>query len=93
MLSRQLAPFLIHKSKETSISTLTIFLYVAETHNGAYQHKLHKLFPITKPSAARHIQMLVDMSLIKKEPAEDDPRLNKLFLTPCGQSLYAEMMC
>jgi len=36
--------------------------------------------------------MLVDMALVKKEPAPDDPRMNKLFLTPSGESLYAEMM-
>ncbi len=92
MNARQLTPFLTYRSKETSVCTLTIFLYVAENQNGVYQHKVHKLFPITKPAAGRHIQMLVDMALVKKEPAPDDPRMNKLFLTLSGESLYAEMM-
>ena len=92
MLSKNLAPFLIHRSKETSIATLTIYLYVAEHQDGALQSKIHKRFPINKAAAGRHIQMLVDMALVKKEPAPDDPRLNKLFLTPSGESLYAEMM-
>ena len=92
MLSKNLAPFLTHRSKETSVATLTIYLYVAEHQDGALQSKIHKRFPINKAAAGRHIQMLVDMSLIKKEPLEDDPRLNKLTLTQAGLALYNEMI-
>ena len=69
-----------------------IISYIAENYNrDVFQRDLEKEFDITRSTASKNVDLLVENGFIEREPVDYDARLKKLVLTEKAKDVFKIM--
>ena len=69
-----------------------IISYIAENYNrDVFQRDLEKEFDITRSTASKNVDLLVENGFIEREPVDYDARLKKLVLTEKATEVFKIM--
>lgn len=86
-LSRKIANYFINYGNRKKIDKMTgsggwIIAYVAENYNrDVFQRDLEKEFDITRSTASKNVDIMVENGFLERVPVDYDARLKKLILT------------
>ncbi|MBQ6878321.1 MAG: winged helix-turn-helix transcriptional regulator [Oscillospiraceae bacterium] len=87
ILSRNINNYFINYGNRKKVDKMTgsgawIIAYIAENHHrDVFQRDLEKEFDITRSTASKNVDLLVENGFIVREPVDYDARLKKLVLT------------
>lgn len=87
ILSRNINNYFINYGNRKKLDKMTgsggwIISYIAENYNrDVFQRDLEKEFDITRSTASKNVDLLVENGFIEREPVDYDARLKKLVLT------------
>ncbi|MBR6657045.1 MAG: MarR family transcriptional regulator [Oscillospiraceae bacterium] len=87
ILSRNINNYFINYGNRKKLEKMTgsggwIISYIAENYNrDVFQRDLEKEFDITRSTASKNVDLLVENGFIEREPVDYDARLKKLVLT------------
>lgn len=94
ILSRNINKYFINYGNRRKIDKMTgsggwIIAYIAENYNrDIFQRDLEKEFDITRSTASKNVDLLVENGFIVREPVDYDARLKKLVLTEKSKELF-----
>lgn len=97
ILSRNINNYFINYGNCKKIDKITgsggwIIAYIAENYNrDIFQRDLEKEFDITRSTASKNVDLLVQNGFIVREPVDYDARLKKLVLTDKSKELLKIM--
>ena len=97
ILSRNIANYFINYGNRKKIDKMTgsggwIISYIAENYNrDVFQRDLEKEFDITRSTASKNVDLLVENGFIEREPVDYDARLKKLVLTEKAKDVFKIM--
>ncbi len=87
ILSRNINNYFINYGNNKKVDKMTgsgawIIAYIAENgYRDVFQRDLEKEFDITRSTASKNVDLLVENGFIEREPVDYDARLKKLVLT------------
>lgn len=90
ILSRKIANYFISSGNIKKVKEMTgsggwIISYIAEnSSHDVFQRDLEREFDITRSTASKNVEHLVQNGFIRREPVDYDARLKKLVLTEKG---------
>ena len=97
ILSRNIANYFINYGNRKKIDKMTgsggwIISYIAENYyRDVFQRDLEKEFDITRSTASKNVDLLVENGFITREPVDYDARLKKLVLTEKANEVFKIM--
>ena len=97
ILSRNINNYFINYGNRKKIEKITgsggwIISYIAENYNrDVFQRDLEKEFDITRSTASKNVDLLVENGFITREPVDYDARLKKLVLTEKAREIFKIM--
>jgi len=97
ILSRNIANYFINYGNRKKIDKMTgsggwIISYIAENYyRDVFQCDLEKEFDITRSTASKNVDLLVENGFITREPVDYDARLKKLVLTEKAKEVFKIM--
>ena len=97
ILSRNINNYFINYGNRKKLDKMTgsggwIISYIAENYNrDVFQRDLEKEFDITRSTASKNVDLLVENGFIKREPVDYDARLKKLVLTEKAREVFKIM--
>ena len=97
ILSRNINNYFINYGNRKKIDKMTgsggwIISYIAENYNrDIFQRDLEKEFDITRSTASKNVDLLVENGFITREPVDYDARLKKLVLTEKAREVFKIM--
>ena len=97
ILSRNINNYFINYGNRKKIEKITgsggwIISYIAENYNrDVFQRDLEKEFDITRSTASKNVDLLVENGFITREPVDYDARLKKLVLTEKAREVFKIM--
>ena len=97
ILSRNINNYFINYGNRKKIDKMTgsggwIISYIAENYNrDVFQRDLEKEFDITRSTASKNVDLLVENGFITREPVDYDARLKKLVLTEKAREVFKIM--
>ena len=97
ILSRNIANYFINYGNRKKIDKMTgsggwIISYIAENYyRDVFQRDLEKEFDITRSTASKNVDLLVENGFITREPVDYDARLKKLVLTDKAREVFKIM--
>ena len=97
ILSRNIANYFINYGNRKKIDKMTgsggwIISYIAENYyRDVFQRDLEKEFDITRSTASKNVDLLVENGFITREPVDYDARLKKLVLTEKATEVFKIM--
>ena len=95
ILSRNINNYFINYGNRKKVDRMTgsggwIISYIAENYNrDVFQRDLEKEFDITRSTASKNVDLLVENGFIEREQVDYDARLKKLSLTKKAEKLSA----
>ena len=97
IISRNINNYFINYGNRKKLDRMTgsggwIISYIAENYNrDVFQRDLEKEFDITRSTASKNVDLLVENGFIKREPVDYDARLKKLVLTEKAREVFKIM--
>ena len=97
ILSRNIANYFIHHGSNRKIDKMTgsgawIIAYISENYGrDVFQRDLEREFDITRSTASKNVDLLVENGFIVREPVDYDARLKKLVLTDKARDVFKIM--
>ena len=97
ILSRNINNYFINYGNRKKVDKMTgsggwIISYIAENYNrDVFQRDLEKEFDITRSTASKNVDLLVENGFIEREPVDYDARLKKLVLTDKAREVFKIM--
>ena len=97
ILSRNINNYFINYGNRKKIEKMTgsggwIISYIVEnSHRDIFQRDLEKEFDITRSTASKNVDLLVENGFITREPVDYDARLKKLVLTEKAKEVFKIM--
>ena len=97
ILSRNINNYFINYGNRKKIDRMTgsgawIISYIAENYyRDVFQRDLEKEFDITRSTASKNVDLLVENGFITREPVDYDARLKKLVLTEKAREVFKIM--
>ncbi len=97
ILSRNINNYFINYGNRKKIDKMTgsggwIISYIAENYNrDVFQRDLEKEFDITRSTASKNVDLLVENGFITRESVDYDARLKKLVLTDKAREVFKIM--
>ena len=92
---KHLIPFLKQSSRETSVTTLAVFLYIGfnteDNNHHVLQHEMTEYLGLHKSASVRATKQLVDKELIIKKEGNINRVHRILSLTDEGRELFNSM--
>lgn len=81
-----------NKLKETTGMNSFVIAYIGEHANrDVFQRDLEKEFGVTRSTASKNIDLMVQKGYVERQPVEYDARLKKLVLTEKSLAVYKVM--
>ena len=97
IISRNINNYFINYGNRKKVDKMTgsggwIISYIAENYNrDVFQRDLEKEFDITRSTASKNVDLLVENGFIEREPVDYDARLKKLVLTEKAKNVFKIM--
>ncbi|MBQ4546437.1 MAG: winged helix-turn-helix transcriptional regulator [Oscillospiraceae bacterium] len=97
ILSRNINNYFINYGSNRRVDKMTgsgawIIAYIAENgHRDVFQRDLEKEFDITRSTASKNVDLLVENGFIVREQVDYDARLKKLVLTEKAKEVFKIM--
>ena len=97
ILSRNINNYFINYGNRKKLDKMTgsggwIISYIAENYNrDVFQRDLEKEFDITRSTASKNVDLLVENGFIEREAVDYDARLKKLVLTEKAREVFKIM--
>ena len=97
IISRNINNYFINYGNRKKLDRMTgsggwIISYIAENYNrDVFQRDLEKEFDITRSTASKNVDLLVENGFITREPVDYDARLKKLVLTEKAREVFKIM--
>lgn len=97
ILSRNINNYFINYGNRKKVDRMTgsggwIISYIAENYNrDVFQRDLEKEFDITRSTASKNVDLLVENGFIERKPVDYDARLKKLVLTEKAMEVFKIM--
>jgi DNA-binding MarR family transcriptional regulator len=97
IISRNINNYFINYGNRKKVDKMTgsggwIISYIAENYNrDVFQRDLEKEFDITRSTASKNVDLLVENGFIEREPVDYDARLKKLVLTEKAMDVFKIM--
>ena len=97
IISRNINNYFINYGNRKKLDRMTgsggwIISYIAENYNrDVFQRDLEKEFDITRSTASKNVDLLVENGFITREPVDYDARLKKLVLTEKATEVFKIM--
>ena len=97
ILSRNINNYFINYGNRKKVDRMTgsggwIISYIAENYNrDVFQRDLEKEFDITRSTASKNVDLLVENGFIEREQVDYDARLKKLVLTEKAKDVFKIM--
>jgi DNA-binding MarR family transcriptional regulator len=97
ILSRHISNYFINYGNRKKFDKMTgsggwIISYIAENYyRDVFQRDLEKEFDITRSTASKNVDLLVENGFITREPVDYDARLKKLVLTEKANEVFKIM--
>ena len=97
IISRNINNYFINYGNRKKVDKMTgsggwIISYIAENYNrDVFQRDLEKEFDITRSTASKNVDLLVENGFIEREPVDYDARLKKLVLTEKAKDVFKIM--
>ena len=97
IISRNINNYFINYGNRKKLDRMTgsggwIISYIAENYNrDVFQRDLEKEFDITRSTASKNVDLLVENGFIEREPVDYDARLKKLVLTEKAREVFKIM--
>lgn len=97
IISRNINNYFINYGNRKKLDKMTgsggwIISYIAENYNrDVFQRDLEKEFDITRSTASKNVDLLVENGFIEREPVDYDARLKKLVLTEKAKDVFKIM--
>ena len=97
ILSRNIANYFINYGNRKKVDKMTgsgawIISYIAENYGrDIFQRDLEHEFDITRSTASKNVDLLVENGFIVREPVDYDARLKKLVLTEKAREVFKIM--
>ena len=97
ILSRNINNYFINYGNRKKLDKMTgsggwIISYIAENYNrDVFQRDLEKEFDITRSTASKNVDLLVENGFIERKPVDYDARLKKLVLTEKAMEVFKIM--
>ncbi|MBQ2861693.1 MAG: winged helix-turn-helix transcriptional regulator [Oscillospiraceae bacterium] len=97
ILSRNIANYFINHGSNRKIDKMTgsgawIIAYISENYGrDVFQRDLEREFDITRSTASKNVDLLVENGFIVREPVDYDARLKKLVLTDKAREVFKIM--
>ena len=97
IISRNINNYFINYGSNRRVDKMTgsggwIISYIAENYNrDVFQRDLEKEFDITRSTASKNVDLLVENGFIEREPVDYDARLKKLVLTEKAKDVFKIM--
>lgn len=97
ILSRNIANYFINYGNRRKIDKMTgsgawIIAYISENcDRDVFQRDLEREFDITRSTASKNVDLLVENGFIVREPVDYDARLKKLVLTEKAKEVFKIM--
>ena len=97
IISRNINNYFINYGNRKKLDRMTgsggwIISYIAENYyRDVFQRDLEKEFDITRSTASKNVDLLVENGFITREPVDYDARLKKLVLTEKAKDVFKIM--
>lgn len=97
ILSRNISNYFLNYGNRKKVDKMTgsgawIIAYIAENYDrDVFQRDLEKEFDITRSTASKNVDLLVENGFIVREPVDYDARLKKLVLTDKATDVFKIM--
>jgi DNA-binding MarR family transcriptional regulator len=97
IISRNINNYFINYGNRKKVDRMTgsggwIISYIAENYNrDVFQRDLEKEFDITRSTASKNVDLLVENGFIEREAVDYDARLKKLVLTEKAREVFKIM--